>query len=184
MTIFQQYAHFTATTAIYPTHVENEYLALGLCSEAGELLDLHATNTLRADNLFKETSDVQWYTARLCKAFGFEFEEIAAPLAKIALTAPLPNLLPRLAAASGVIAGIVKKQLRDGDMWNGEQREEKRRQLRVALTEVVLCSVLIVNTASALYGQKTAYADVLQLNMDKLNSRKERGTLRGDGDNR
>jgi len=72
-------------TAIYPgagTGNEKEltYLALGLTSEAGEVAGkikkLIRDNNLDTGALAYEIGDVFWYAVRLCKAIGYEPEDI------------------------------------------------------------------------------------------------------------
>ena len=83
-----------------------------------------------------------------------------------------------LASEAGEVAGKVKKGIRDGKHWSGEQREDHRRSLLSELSDVLwysaeLCTVLGVTLQ-----------DVMQYNLDKLADRQRRGVLGGSGDAR
>ncbi len=76
------YRLFTRTTAIYPKPQALEYLALGLCSEAGEVAG-KIKKQIRdggGDNeaLSQEIGDVFWYLVRLCDEIGYGPVQILA----------------------------------------------------------------------------------------------------------
>lgn len=80
-----------------------------------------------------------------------------------------------LAGEAGEVAEKVKKIMRDK---KGEVTEKEREELKKEIGDVLwyvgaLCSELNINMG-----------DVASQNIDKLSSRKERGKLQGDGDNR
>ena len=80
-----------------------------------------------------------------------------------------------LSGESGEVADIVKKIIRDNE---GEITGEVRDKLKKELGDVMwyiaaLCSELELDMS-----------EVCQLNLDKLNSRKERNVLQGSGDDR
>ena len=76
---------------------------------------------------------------------------------------------------AGEVAGKLKKILRDG---NGELTEVARESLLAELGDVVWYLALVADELSE------PLENVAQANLDKLNSRKERGVLGGSGDNR
>ena len=80
-----------------------------------------------------------------------------------------------LANEAGEVLGVVKKIFRD---QNGEVTDEVKRKIKKELGDV-LWYVAQVATEFDL-----KLDDVAQANIDKLASRKERGTLHGDGDDR
>lgn len=87
--------------------------------------------------------------------------------------APYPAL--GLAGEAGEVAEQVKKAIRDDQ---GRITESRRAALKKELGDVLwyvaaLCSELDLDMA-----------DVAQTNLDKLASRKERGVIQGDGDDR
>lgn len=80
-----------------------------------------------------------------------------------------------LVGESGEIAEKIKKVIRDGD---GTITEEKRIELNKELGDVLW---YLSQMASEL---KLSLDDIAENNIKKLYSRKERGKLQGDGDNR
>ena len=76
-----------------------------------------------------------------------------------------------LVGEAGEVAEKVKKMLRDGSRLNQEEIVKE------------LGDVLFYTTAIANYFYSDL-AEVLKINMDKLNSRESRGVLGGNGDNR
>lgn len=83
---FNEYQKETAKTAIYPKEKEDEYLALGLASEAGEYAG-RVKKTIRdkkgiidaeeREARKYELGDVMWYLARSADQLGYSLEEIA-----------------------------------------------------------------------------------------------------------
>lgn len=83
-----------------------------------------------------------------------------------------------LASEAGEVAGKIKKQIRDGREWNGAQRADHRYAIVSELGDILwyiaeLCSIYNI-----------PLEDVAQHNVDKLQSRAQRGALRGSGDTR
>lgn len=74
------YTFFTRTTAIYPEKQALEYLALGLCSEAGEFAG--KVKKLIRDNSWDRTAaeaelgDVFYYICRLCDELSIDPEKV------------------------------------------------------------------------------------------------------------
>ena len=171
------YAAFTERTAIYPKEVEVEYLALGLCSEVAELTELfNQGSEISQSGIIKELGDSQWYACRLAGAYNLSFTNIY--LDAVAIEERTGAIFDNLVILSGLIAGDIKKQIRDGKNWTGEEREECRQKVRDKLTKFVRASI----DASTLL--RIDYYELLQTNVDKLRSRQERGVLGGSGDNR
>lgn len=192
MNLYDDYAAFTEMTAIYPQQVAAEYLTLGLCSEAAECVELlltkRNTNLVQLGNtLGAEVSDVQWYTARLAMLYNFTFSEIVedAKRAYRPTAHDIDSLLSRITVEAGLIAGKVKKQLRDGHTWNGEQREEARQYILARLIGVVLLTMYVTDWLYANHSAEySSYDKVLKMNRRKLEDRAARGVLRGSGDTR
>jgi NTP pyrophosphatase (non-canonical NTP hydrolase) len=80
-----------------------------------------------------------------------------------------------LLSEAGEVAGAAKRILRDD---GGEMTEERRKQL---IMEVSDCVWYISQICTEL---GVTFQEVAHRNLVKLNSRKERGTLGGSGDNR
>jgi NTP pyrophosphatase (non-canonical NTP hydrolase) len=80
-----------------------------------------------------------------------------------------------LAGEAGEIANKVKKILRDS---SGEMQEDTRQNLISELGDVLWYVAALATDL------KTELSEVANKNIEKLNSRKNRGTIGGSGDNR
>lgn len=80
-----------------------------------------------------------------------------------------------LVGEAGEIANKVKKILRDND---GEMQEEVRQNLISELGDVLWYVAALATDL------RTELSEVANKNIEKLNSRKNRGTIGGSGDNR
>ena len=80
-----------------------------------------------------------------------------------------------LVGEAGEVAEKVKKIIRDGD---GTLTDPDRDKIALELSDV--CWYLAVLAFELDY----TLEEIMQMNLDKLNSRKERGVLAGSGDNR
>lgn len=192
MSIYNDYASFTATTAIYPEQVAAEYLTLGLCSEVAECLELIDTGRQRnrtylGNEIGGEAGDCVWYVARLAVTYGFDFDGIVnkAKAGYKPSSFDIETLLQRMAVMSGLIAGKVKKALRDGHKWTGEEREEVRQYIRQCLTSIVQ---LLMHLSDWMYANHCSeygsFDKIMQQNRKKLQSRLERNVLSGSGNHR
>lgn len=80
-----------------------------------------------------------------------------------------------LVGEAGEVAEKIKKVIRDND---GIISEEKREEIKKELGDVLW---YLANLSEEL---DLSFEDVAQANLDKLNSRMQRDTLKGSGDNR
>jgi NTP pyrophosphatase (non-canonical NTP hydrolase) len=80
-----------------------------------------------------------------------------------------------LVGEAGEVAEKVKKIIRDGD---GTLTDPDRDKIALELSDV--CWYLAVLAFELDY----TLEEIMQMNLDKLNSRKERGVISGSGDNR
>ena len=76
------YQQQAAATAIYPKPRAIEYLALGMCSEAGEVAG-KVKKAIRdggdfTEALIDETGDVLWYVSEMARQLGVTLEELAS----------------------------------------------------------------------------------------------------------
>ena len=83
---FNDYQHRTSSTAIYPEEKALEYLALGLCSEAGEvagklkkIIRDYGSNMTEEKRfeLASELGDVLWYVSQLALELNVTLDVIA-----------------------------------------------------------------------------------------------------------
>ncbi len=82
-----------------------------------------------------------------------------------------------LASEAGEVSGKVKKWVR-GDDGEGAMSEERRMTLRDEIGDVLWYVAVLSHDLGF------ELDEIAKLNVEKLNSRKERGTLKGDGDKR
>lgn len=78
---------------------------------------------------------------------------------------------------SGEVLGKIRKWLREDD-GSGEMTHERKESIKGELGDVMW---FVSNLANDL---GFALEDVAKFNIEKLQSRKERGVIKGDGDNR
>ena len=203
----EAYSAFTVTTAKYPTDIVQLagnvsagmlYTGIGLANEVGELAELFDQEAIREEfrveryqKAWHELGDVQWYAARLCAEtpelprFDVLVQEGMQRLAdaeyrEVRISGY--DLQSALCAHAGRVLGVIKKMMRDGATWSAEKRAEKIAELRGALAAVIAVSVEYAERTGPLVGCEGGYEKLLFDNREKLNGRKERGTLQGDGD--
>ena len=203
----EAYNAFTITTAKYPTDIVQLagnvsagmlYTGIGLANEVGELAELFDQEAIKEEfrveryqKAWHELGDVQWYAARLCAEtpelprFDVLVQEGMQRLAdaeyrEVRISGY--DLQSALCAHAGRVLGVIKKMMRDGATWSGEKRAEKIAELRGALASVIAVSVEYAERTGPLVGCEGGYEKLLFDNREKLNGRKERGTLQGDGD--
>lgn len=200
MTI-EQYVQNTAATIVYPETVESDYLVHGLVDEAGELheilyygAELEPEFDVIADasqsfyvapdqkKVMHEAGDVMWYLARLVKTedYNVDFQRCQAGLKnvkqRIEETAEeeAPILAGEFATSVFLLAskfgGLHKKALR-GD---GDKTQEKE-----AIIHEIVRGLYVVSLAVGY-----EFEDMMQSNIDKLMSRKQRGVIAGNGSQR
>ena len=107
-----------------------------------------------------------------------EYQQRAAALAIYPEERAIEYVALGLASEAGEVAGKIKKAIRDGRNWSGEQREDHRQNVKAELGDVLW---YVSELARQL---NLTLDDVMQHNIDKLESRQKRGTLTGNGDNR
>lgn len=184
--LFEEYQAFTKSTAIYPKlSIAPVYPALGLADEVGELCEKvkhiiepaswHGSRRELRNAVLLEVGDVAWYCARVLGDLQFLME---APTKTYNGEATLYCVCLHAAARAGFVAGRVKKFLRDGEDWGGEKITQNNFQILDAVNDVMVCLVTVCRFLDS------TIEEVLLANMQKLQSRKDRGVLQGDGDNR
>lgn len=183
---FEEYIPGALSTDIYPKEVHTLLIALGLCNEAGEILD-KVTDNMDAKEVLPEIGDVLWYVSVLSNDIEVKptfFDErvgnydiLYGPKGDIDIQTQHAKLHYTLNAVfkSSEIAGIIKKAYRDND---GCIDAFKRHSVIEKLGQIASSMYLL----SRCYGSHIN--DVLQANHDKLASRMARGVIKGDGDHR
>ncbi|MCK5609223.1 hypothetical protein KAR91_45535 [Candidatus Pacearchaeota archaeon] len=162
---FKEYTEKAKTTAIYK---DDKALlactALGVGSELNEWFD-HKRGNSRQRIITMELGDVCWKIALLSDFIQVELEPN--------LTSRYYNLETDGHSSVGEIQEIIKKAIRNNDWIISEVNRDK---LRILLSELlygiqIQCTIYSIN-----------FSDLLQSNIEKLASRRERGVLGGSGD--
>jgi NTP pyrophosphatase (non-canonical NTP hydrolase) len=172
-----EYQEGAVSTAIYPG--ELMYPTLGLCGEVGELVE-----AVRAacghDDIEKETGDVMWYVAATAKDAGLTLAYVMGrktfPKKADSFCWCLDDILQELTIEAGIVAENVKKTIRDDAGVLGKKR---KRNIAGALRHIIYLLVELCDR----HGSKSL-EECCKMNLDKLQSRQERGKLTGDGDDR
>lgn len=165
--IFDDYAKWTDNVAQYPVNSEAFYLALGIADECGELLGCNR------DQDVKEAGDVLWYAARYAtKVLGVNFSAVVEDATAGG------QVVVEITKYVGIICGVEKKRIRDGDNWSDAKRAQKIEDSYNALVRVVCWVHNILNS------RNFTLVDAIELNIQKLGARLDAGTIKGDGDNR
>ncbi|MCP8305331.1 MAG: hypothetical protein H3Z50_07715 [archaeon] len=159
--LLEEYQEFTKTTALYPQAntghpLEIVYLGLGLMGEYEEWS--------QGNFDIKEAGDILWYCSQLCNVYnrslvGFDITTDAGP------STDKPNL-----------SNSLKKLLRDN--------KDVERDIIVFMRYVLTRITWRYKYFNSAYTVEEGYIKTIQENIKKLSSRKERGVLQGDGDDR
>ena len=195
---FNEYQRMALTTAMYPDRGNNlTYPVLGLGGESGEICE-KIRGKLRTDSerkaLAKELGDILWYTALVADELGVNLSQ-AAPFGIDTRLSPTPrgidayqesrrrlstktdlvDIALSLAGAAGGVCDRVKKMSRDD---GGTLTDARRAAILGDLGGVLRC----VAAMATELGESLEW--IAEMNVEKLASRKRRGTITGDGDDR
>jgi NTP pyrophosphatase (non-canonical NTP hydrolase) len=178
----ENYKKFIKTTAIYPKDIEVEYLVLGLFGEAGELCNLYK-KVLR-DNLSKEgwvikfkkeLGDFFWYLYSL-ENCGYLKAKIIDDSSYSRNQLSIEDSLIDLS----ITLSVIMKDI------NSERCYAKEQNRKVSYIKTVPDTLDFSGFVYNIIENQlnSSIEEILQINVDKLSSRKERGVLGGSGDNR
>ena len=176
---WNEYQQQALTTAIYPLKRELEYTAFGLLSEVGELAEAMGieTETVRLPSCRGELGDTFWYVAAMGDALNVPLQHIYDYLTAFSFRGDLEaeEVLPLIMVQAGLVAGYIKKSIRDND---GFLSDRSRVQIITALCKLMAYSEYLADEfGSSVNG-------ILNDNLNKLADRKQRGVLKGSGDSR
>lgn len=171
------YADAARRIAIYPMKMFITYPTLGLVGEMTEFIDKILNDAPKAE-ICKEIGDILWYLANLAIDCGIQMHTIIPGCTTFGdIEAEMlsdPNPI-KLIYPVGAICELVKKLHRDdGGKLSPERRERVRQNLAVIF--------LGLTAITQFWGW--SLGEIARENLAKLNSRQQRGTLTGDGDNR
>lgn len=163
--------YFTASeaTAIYNKSGGPEtfyYPFLGLAGEVGELVEKLYTSTDFLQ-VAKECGDVMWYVAAICRSTGITPDRLEK------YNGTRTTIMWGIQISTGMVCEMAKKALRD----NGG----KIKNLDALAEEMAYITKFVAERANL---QGYTFERILDINMEKLLSRKDRGKLQGSGDNR
>lgn len=165
-------------------------MSLGVGGEAGEVLDVVMDSWKRGEldvaAATKEMGDVFYYWSRLAQAFGidalstlgligspdFAVMPLDVVAAKVGVSEGFDSTRCALVLAARIsrLQELLKKRVRDGHFPEDEFAAALGRAGRAWL-----------RTAQAM---GLTPSSILQMNVEKINSRRARGVLRGSGDDR
>ena len=175
---FNIYQKKARGTALYPEDHALSYVTLGLFNEIMELYEKCEEGLEPHKEIIGEIGDVCWYISNLTSELSLQLfdviEDMTFPVKEF-MGKNFNQLVIDLMKHSGVIAGIVKKVLRDKDGYVDKQAEDRissRLRIMIALIDI-LCTRL-----------ETTIYNVFDSNIEKLYDRKERNMLKREGDNR
>lgn len=168
-----EYIKKARTTALYPNLGSNMYYpTLGLAGECAEVLQkiLYTDNK---DEIVKECGDVLWYVANLSIELGITIDPDKPTLSSHNIG--IQTMVEFNVIHAGTICECIKKTMRDD---NNTMRDDRLKKIEHALYTI------IYNISGIAFLLDTTLSNIMETNIDKLFSRKERGVLKGDGDNR
>ena len=189
------------------------YLALGLLGEATEALEksvavprrnVHAEGDGTAGDLISELGDVAWYLTRLCLVLTHHDPTAEQPITTDAALVALSTLLDHAAAeddasdGSGDVVGAAGRQVPGCEVGDlvvaaGRLAEHVKKMIRddhgtLTPARHTLLLQHAVAALSAWLGVHTRlgldYRRTWEANIDKVDSRRSRGTMAGSGDRR
>lgn len=174
------YQRWTLTTAVYPAEKCHEYLGLGLGDEAAELLEkaliidagINTGPSISAvAGLIDEGGDVMWYLAQALHHRDVLLSEVyhLAQTEDRRFLGTMLHAAGEVVVGCGMMQGREKKALRDGVF-----DEAKFLAAAVRVVQGVEAVARGVGNLRLI--------DVVHRNQSKLEARKDRGTLKGDGD--
>jgi len=186
-----EYQKLARTTAIYTENPKNKilYPVLGIISESGEVCgkikklirdDEGEMTKERKSAIVKELGDCCWYLSSICSDCGIDFslikEMISPSIRSLVKTFDIFRLSAYMSNNISEVANILLKLYYD----HGAEpvRLYKFREFNRYLSIVMTCLDEMASKCD------TTIEDICELNMNKLLDRKQRGVLRGDGDNR
>jgi len=160
ITKFEEYSKWTGETAIYPKakEIPGAYPFVKMWGEFKEFTEAvsYGINT----NIAKEAGDVLWYCARVF---------IDLKLAPITVDELNYRIVPEL--------DIPNIHEAIGKLWR-DNNEDKRNIVRDGVIGVIGFMICFLDT------KDISLIEVMNINIEKLTKRLEKGTIHGDGDDR
>ena len=168
-----EYQEKAYSTAIYKDKII--YPVLGLANEFLSEYISKIINHKPEEEIVDELMDAMWYVSAIATDLGFKLEYLFFSEDNINMFTE-EEQFKAFCFSLGTICGKVKKWMRDYD-----KKEMPKDYLKVIKSSLIF---IIQYLSTELKKYKYTLEDALQMNIDKLQSRKERGVIKGDGDNR
>lgn len=167
---YNEYKNIFKETAVYPKKVDNfdlAYLWYGLGDEYQEFIDTLSFG-YNKENALKEHGDILWYVTGLCEIFNINgslvfYKDLSDNTTK---------------TSNEIVADILR--------YGGKIKKYYRDDKAIDIIELRTILEDIVSSANILLEKWTGYniSYSMSKNYQKLFDRKNRGVLKGDGDNR
>lgn len=167
--MIETYQERAYATAVFPEQFAIPYIALKLCGETGELMEKQLQKGTTWESIALEAGDCCWYIAALCENLGVKFHE----LQRVRHTGAPSDIWPVLLASQ--IAETIGKSLREGQTTLSKERGVKVIDLLARMRSRIEDEMTRIGYT---------LEQVLEMNLAKLASRQQRGTLVGEGDAR
>ena len=193
---WRQYQEMASQTVAYPgaewDHLGIFYATFGLVDEVAEVYEaldsaedalylLQNISPVASDKLKAELSDCLWYVARIVAEWRLDWDALETEVKELQDKIEPQSLIESyhlMIVSAGNICGVAKKYLRDEDFHLNAPSQAKRTQVQFLLANA------LVGLYNMLYLLNLSLDELMQINLDKLFSRKKRGKLHGEGDNR
>jgi len=185
----KQFQTTARKTAIYLTQPSCAmiYPLLGLVGECGEVSDkvkkmFRDDNGLmteeRSSSILNELGDCCWYVASVCSDAGIDLQLMYDMRGTFKHTAKSMNIV-QLTLHMNILASKIAEVLSEKYYGNGgDNKYNNLHNIYDNISNILVCiEELSIKLSSKL-------EDVYDLNIRKLLSRKNRGTINGDGDDR
>jgi len=167
----KEYSDFVERLWIYPPEIgipPQAYCAMAIAGEAGEFVDA----TFKGQGIDKEAGDLTYYVVKLLNLEDRSLSDLAAVVIHGTPPRTLGTMMLKLQLMiqASALCEKVKKHLRDTP--------------QEPLVLVNLIAPIWDTFTEILRALNLSFSDILDLNVAKLSSRLERGTIQGSGDDR
>jgi NTP pyrophosphatase (non-canonical NTP hydrolase) len=170
MITHDDYQNKTKEFVIYPKEVGILYTIIGLTDETIELYEKHSINNI--NGMKDECGDCLFYLANVCTELQIDFNNII----NLSIYEFNHRIADELLIISGKILGKMKKIIRDDKSIITEIKKQEIIILLQSYYHVlnIFCEDMLNDSIE----------NIMENNVEKLSSRKERNVISGSGDKR
>jgi NTP pyrophosphatase (non-canonical NTP hydrolase) len=184
-----EYQEQAASTAVYPENFKILYPALGLIGECGEVAEkikklIRDDNCVmtpeRRDAIKKELGDCCWYLAASCRDTGCELGMAYDMKRSSTIHQTRQMLWPMLVFHMNDNANIMSRAMERWYYVYDSRLSERNMFLEIpqCVTRILVCIEEMAKRCDF------TLEEVYSANIEKLLSRKKRGVIKGEGDDR